>query len=186
MTSARGVALREARSSDVAHLERWDEEPAVIAATGAEGDDDEAYDWAGEISRALVWRDILIAEWKGRPVGVVIVIDAAEEETHYWGDIEPGTAALDIWIGEPEARGHGVGSAMMRAALARWFDERGARRAVIDPLLTNRDAIRFYRRLGFVEKGPRLFGGDHCLVMEMTREAWRDREADIAGERAPS
>ena len=45
---------------------------------------------------------------------------------------------------------------------------------MIDPLASNTDAIRFYRRLGFVDEGERCFGDDSddvCLVMRLARDA---------------
>jgi hypothetical protein len=46
---------------------------------------------------------------------------------------------------------------------------------VIDPLASNTRAHRFYRRLGFVPEGRRMFGDDDCLVHRLTRLTWRQR-----------
>ena len=65
------------RLDDVEHVERWDGDPDVAAASG----DDDWYDWPLELARgALPWREFLIAEEGGRPVGFVQLIDAREEE----------------------------------------------------------------------------------------------------------
>jgi aminoglycoside 6'-N-acetyltransferase len=117
------------------------------------------------------WRELLIAEEDGRPIGFVQLIDAVEEESHYWGDIDPGTWALDIWIGTPDDRGRGLGTEVMQAAMARAFWQHGAETIVIDPQVTNPRAIDFYRRLGFESVGVRDFDGDRCLVMRAVREA---------------
>jgi ribosomal protein S18 acetylase RimI-like enzyme len=57
----------------------------------------------------------------------------------------------------------------MRAAVARVFQRAGTTAVVIDPQVTNRRAIEFYRRLGFESIGVRDFDGDRCLVMRMLR-----------------
>jgi aminoglycoside 6'-N-acetyltransferase len=31
---------------------------------------------------------------------MIQIIDPAQEETHYWGDVEAELRAIDIWIGE--------------------------------------------------------------------------------------
>jgi aminoglycoside 6'-N-acetyltransferase len=162
------IRLRRATVADVALLEHWDDQPHVIAATG----DDDVQEWADEIAaaEAFDWQEILIAELDGRPLGVIQVIDPERERTHYWGDCGPGLRAIDIWIGEAADLGHGHGTVMMALALARCFDPPEVRAVIIDPLAANVDAQRFYRRIGFVEVGPRRFGTDDCLVMRIDRD----------------
>ena len=162
------VELRPARADDVPLLMRWDEEPDVAAAGG----EDDVMDWEAEIPRRVPWREILVAQAAGRPIGVVVIIDPAAEETHYWGDIEPDLRAIDIWIGEPEARRAGYGSQMMRRALERCFAPPAVRAVLIDPLARNTRAHRFYERLGFRVVERRTFGQDDCFVYRLERERW--------------
>jgi aminoglycoside 6'-N-acetyltransferase len=154
------LRLRRARTSDLAVLEGWDAEPGVADSGG----DDDVFDWARELRRAPPWRRLLIAELHGRPLGALMIIDPAREETRYWGRCPAGLRALDTWIGAPADRGRGLGAWMMRRALALCAAD-GARAALIDPLARNRRAIRFYRREGFRPVGLRRFGGDLCAVM---------------------
>jgi aminoglycoside 6'-N-acetyltransferase len=159
-----GLTLRRAMPLDAATLRTWDSDPDV----GSSGGDDDSYDWDHELSRDVEWREFLVAEEHGRPVGMVVLIDAACEESHYWGDdVEPGAWAIDIWIGAPGDRSRGLGTAMMQQALRRCFDQHAATVVLIDPLESNRRAIRFYERLGFDVVGPRRFGSDDCLVMRI-------------------
>lgn len=159
------VVLRPAVAADVPLLELWDEDPDVAESGG----DDDVFDWAWEVPRSVDWRDILVAEADGEAVGVVVLIDAAREETHYWGDdVEPGAWAIDIWIGEERHRSRGIGRQMMESALRRCFGTHAAPAVLIDPLTTNVRAVRFYERMGFVHVGPRRFGGDDCSVMRIT------------------
>ena len=51
----------------------------------------------------------------------VEVIDPADEESHYWGEIERNLRAIDIWIGEEADLGRGYGTQMMALALDRCF-----------------------------------------------------------------
>ena len=159
------VVLRPMRVEDVGLLARWDDDPDVIAGLGGRGSD--WYDWPAELARDVPWRELLIAEEDGRPIGFVQLIEASEEESHYWVDVEPGMWALDIWIGSPEDRGRGLGAQVMRAAIARTFEHPGAHTVVIDPKVSNRRAIAFYERLGFEPVGERDFDGDSCLVMRL-------------------
>jgi len=162
------MRLREAMPDDIPVLEHWDRQPHVLEAGG----DDDWFDWHYEIPRKLDWREQLIAEIDGRPIGVVQIIDPALEETRYWGEMGPGFRAIDIWIGEARDLGRGYGTQMMRIALGRCFDNANVDTVLIDPLASNVDAIRFYERLGFTAVEQRRFGTDDCLVMQLERSDW--------------
>jgi aminoglycoside 6'-N-acetyltransferase len=162
------LKLRLANPADLALLKSWDRQAHVIAATGSDG----LFDWEGELPRQVPWREFLIAEVDGRPIGMMQIIDAAEEETHYWGDAEPNLRAIDIWIGEPGDLGKGYGTQMMRLALERCFADPKVTAVLIDPLASNTRAHRFYERCGFRAVGPRRFGEDDCIVYRVAREEW--------------
>ncbi|HER35316.1 MAG TPA: N-acetyltransferase [Halothiobacillaceae bacterium] len=162
------MRLRPATPADLDLLRRWDAAPHVVAARGEDG----PFDWEAELPRRPDWRELLIAEAEGRPVGFIQIIDPAREETHYWGDAEPNLRAIDIWIGEAEDLGRGLGTRMMRLALARCFADPAVTAVLIDPLAANVRAHRFYRRLGFQPVERRTFGPDDCLVLRLDRAAW--------------
>jgi aminoglycoside 6'-N-acetyltransferase len=164
------VRLRRATSADVPLLRRWDDKPHMIGATGADGGSD--WNWEYELPREVTWRELLIGEVNGRPVGIMQVIDPQSEETHYWGGIESGFRAIDIWIGEEDDLGRGYGTQMMRAALDRCFSDTTVRAVLIDPLVTNTRAHRFYERLGFRLVDRRMFGNDDCYVYRLERSTW--------------
>ena len=163
--------MRLMRIDDVGLIAEWDDDPDVAAALGGRGID--WYDWPTELARAVPWRELLIATEDGRPIGFVQLIDALNDESHYWGEVGSGTWAIDIWIGSPSDRGRGLGTAVMEAALGRIFELHRARVVMIDPLVTNHRAIAFYARVGFVPDGEREFDGDRCLVMRLERPSAR-------------
>lgn len=172
------LSLRVATQADVPLLAEWAGRPHVAQATSDDPQAAAAWegcDWADEVAKRDVLgadvSEIVVAELDGRPIGMVALQDAHREPTHYWGDIEPGVRALDIWIGEPDLLGRGHGTEMMRQAIARCFADPSVTAIVIDPLASNTDAIRFYRRLGFTEVGRRRFADDECLVMRLDSQA---------------
>lgn len=178
--SASGVVrLRPATLDDVPTLQAWDRQPHVIACSSDRPDLEVAFDgidWPQELAEASDVSFHLIAEVDGRPIGAMQVCDPHLEPSHYWGEIEPGLRAMDIWIGPPDALNKGHGSQMMTLAIDDAFADPGVDAIVIDPLNTNTDAHRFYRRLGFVAEGRRLFNDeDDCLVMRLTRADWAAR-----------
>lgn len=171
------LRLRSAVPGDAPLLRRWDDEPHVVAS-----DPNDDWGWETELRRSPPWREQLIAEVDGRPIGFVQIIDPALEDGHYWGDVPAHLRAVDIWIGEADALGRGFGGEMMRQALARCFAPPEVEAVLIDPLASNADAIRFYRRFGFVFVEARDFGDDHCHVHRLSRAdylRWRDAGAAV-------
>lgn len=175
------LTLRLAAHADIPTLLRWDRDPAVIAAGSDDPDAAIAWgednDWAENIDlyQPGVW-EYWIAELHGRPIGCMQMCDPHLEPTHYWGEIEPNLRALDIWIGEAEARGKGYGATMMRLAFARCFSDPLVTAIVIDPLASNTRALKFYQRLGFVPTHRQVFHEeDDCLVHRLTRADWLAR-----------
>jgi len=163
------VTLRPATVADIPLLCGWDAEPDVVASGAARGPGV----WRDELARSVSWAEELIAEADGVPVGFMQLIDAAAEETHYWGaDVEPGAWAMDIWVGAPEHRGRGIGREMMRLALDRCFDVHGATAVLLDPRSDNTRAHRFYERLGFCFVERRMFDDDDvdCFVYRLGRD----------------
>lgn len=174
--SSASMVLRAATAADAPLLAAWDREPHVVASLSDDGDD-EPRDWDAELAVALPESHYLIAEADGRPVGAMQIIDPHLDPEHYWGEIEPNLRALDIWIGPAELLGRGLGARMMELALDRCFADPAVIAVVLDPLASNTDAHRFYRRLGFVAEGRRMFDRDDCLLHRLTRAAWMQRAA---------
>ena len=163
------INLRAATSADLALLRYWDEQPHVIAS-----DPNDDWGWEVELERTPDWREQLIAEIEGRPIGFVQIIDPAREDSHYWGDITADFRAIDIWIGEATDLGKGYGTKMMQLAIARCFADSSVTAILVDPLASNTRAHRFYERLGFQCVEHRRFGDDDCLVYRLNRVDWRD------------
>ena len=167
MIPAPDLRLRPATPDDLPLLIRWDDEPHVL-----ESDPNDDWGWATELARDPDWREQLIAEVDGVPIGFVQIIDPAREDSHYWGDVAPDLRAIDIWIGEADYLGRGHGTVMMRQALARCFADPAVMAVLIDPLASNTRAIVFYERLGFRFVERRRFGLDDCCVYRLERADW--------------
>lgn len=162
------INLRKATPEDLSLLRHWDKQPHVIAAAP-----NDYWDWETELLRDPPWRELLIAETNGRPVGFIQIIDPALEDTHYWGEVPAGLRAIDIWIGEETDLGKGYGTEMMHIALARCFEDAAVSEVLIDPLESNHRARRFYERLGFCPVEKRSFEEDLCMVYRLTRDNWK-------------
>jgi aminoglycoside 6'-N-acetyltransferase len=166
---ARGVvSLRPATPEDIDLLRHWDEQPHVIAAKG-----DEDWQWQAELARQPPWREQLIAEVDGRPIGFLQIIDPARDESRYWGCVSEGRRAIDIWIGDQDDLGRGYGTRMMKLAIERCFSDPTVTALLVDPLDCNQRAHRFYERIGFEYVVCRRFGEDSCFVYRLMRNSAR-------------
>src|SRR5690554_1863255 len=170
------MQLRPADLADLELLRRWDDQPHVIDA-----DPNDDWEWEREFARTPPWREQLVAEVDGRPIGFLQIIDPAAEETHYWGDCPPNLRALDIWIGEASDLGKGFGTRMMELALERCFGVPEVDGVLVDPLFDNAGARRFYERCGFRFVERRQFGADDCAVYRLDRAAWEERRREKVG-----
>jgi aminoglycoside 6'-N-acetyltransferase len=162
------MQLRLATPDDLELLRRWDAAPHIIASKGIED-----WGWERELVRSPDWREHLIAEADGVPIGFMQIIDPLREDGHYWGDCPPGLRAIDIWIGEEASLGQGLGTEMMRMAIERCFTDPSVHAILIDPMASNARARRFYERLGFRFVEDRRFGDDDCAVYRLVRSNWQ-------------
>jgi len=163
-TPSSSLKLRPATPDDLGLLRHWDQQPHVIAS-----DPNDDWNWETELMRSPDWREQLIAEVDGRPIGFIQIIDPAREETHYWSCTKPGRRAIDIWIGEASDLGHGYGTQMMKLAINHCFADPTVTAVLVDPQDGNTRAHRFYERLGFEYVVKRQFGGDSCFVYRLAR-----------------
>ena len=166
------VTLRPAVRADIPLLKAWDELPHVQF-SDPKANDGSGWDWDEEIESGWAGYWHFVAEADGEPIGFVQVIDPHVEHSQYWGSMEAGYRAIDIWIGPADWLGKGAGTQMMVQALAFCFDDPAVHTILIDPLETNTRAHRFYQRCGFTPVGLRDFDGDRCLVHELKRADWR-------------
>ncbi len=149
MTTVRTRALTE---------DQWAEWRALrLAALAAdpEGFGSTMADWSGPGDAE--------SRWRGRLVGIALnlLADLDGEAVGMLSASLPveGTAELfSMWVA-PAARGHGVGDALIGAAL-RWVGTQGARRVTLDVRQGNLPAIALYRRHGFYDVGTASAPGD--------------------------
>ena len=168
------ATLRPAVRADIPVLKAWDEKPHVRLSDPSEGAQTSGWNWDAQIEAGWpgVWD--FIAELDGAPIGYVQVIDPEVEPSQYWGPTPAGHRAIDLWIGPPQFLGQGHGGDMMRQALSFCFEAPEVHTVLIDPLVSNEDAIRFYQRLGFQFVETRTFETDRCAVHHLTRSTYSE------------
>jgi aminoglycoside 6'-N-acetyltransferase len=173
MNSLHNITFRESIPSDLETLLHWDEQTHVI-----NSDPDDEWNWESELKRNPAWRKQIMAELNGKPLGFIQIINAKEEETHYWGKVSDGIAAIDIWIGEENNLGKGYGTIMMNYAIEQCFADIRINEILIDPLESNTAAHRFYERVGFKFLRHQKFGDQNCRVYSLKRVDWENKKSN--------
>lgn len=112
----------------------------------AEHDAEARQYFRGEFPRGP-WQ-VLVAERDGEPVGFAEVSIRPYAE----GCVDSRIAYLEGWYVRPDARGTGVGRALVRAAEA-WGRERGCREFASDAAPDNEASIAAHRAVGFEDAG---------------------------------
>lgn len=97
-----------------------------------------------KVETGLVVQMIICDLATGKPLGSVYIRDI---------DRQHNKAEYGIFIGEADARGRGVGTAVARLMLRYCFEEEGLHRVYLRALSGNVAAIRSYEKAGFVQEG---------------------------------
>jgi GNAT superfamily N-acetyltransferase len=119
------------------------------------------------------WRDWAAGRWRGGDAAVFAVRSADTVVGTATGaeyESEPGVAYVyAMWVA-PDARGAGVGRALLEA-VAGWARDRGCERLVLRVTETNERARHFYASCGFAETGARepLREGSEQDVLVLSR-----------------
>ena len=110
----------------------------------------------------------------GKVVQMMICDSASDEPlgSVYIRDIDRhhNKAEYGIFIGEPDARGRGVGTAAAKLMLRYCFEEEGLHRVYLRAFSDNIQAIKSYEKAGFVREG--LLRDDVCIEGQYRDIVW--------------
>lgn len=96
-----------------------------------------------------------------KPLGSVYIRDI---------DRQHSKAEYGIFIGEPSARGRGIGTAAAKLMLRYCFEQEGLHRVYLRALSGNEQAIRSYEKAGFRKEG--LLKDDACIDGQYRDIVW--------------
>ena len=136
------VSLRPIVEADLSDVRRWLEDAEVREYWGEpEETDEELRAHFVEPDYDPCWRFVI--ELTGRGVGIIQYHHRYPDPDYFWD------AGIDIFIGAPEARGHGAGIEAVRVLLRYLFEQKHLHRVTIDPEVANVRGIHVYERAGF-------------------------------------
>lgn len=158
-----GITFRALREIDLPllhqwlnapHVVEWWEEPTTLADVREdylprlEEDDVLPLDARGGVVQ-------FIAHEQGAPFGFIQCyrVMAFQHEGYWLDEKDPFAVGIDQFIGLPDRIGKGLGTRMLRAFIARTFEDPRVTSIQTDPDPRNARAIAAYRKAGFVDVG---------------------------------
>jgi aminoglycoside 6'-N-acetyltransferase len=139
------IDFRPLVDSDLALIRTWLEMPHVAEWWG-DADEELGLIQSDRTNPAMEHFLILV---DGKPAGFIQCYD-----TFTWDfplGVPEGSRGIDLFIGEPDLVGRGIGTSVLTAFAKRLFDS-GVPEIVIDPDPANLRAIRAYEKAGFVRR----------------------------------
>jgi aminoglycoside 6'-N-acetyltransferase len=106
----------------------------------------------------------------GAPIGVIQTYRVADHPEAWPFDVGPGAAGVDLYIGEPELIGRGLGPDVLRRFVAEVvFADPETTACVADPDVGNRASIRAFEKAGFTTVGTMEVDGKVERVLRLER-----------------
>jgi RimJ/RimL family protein N-acetyltransferase len=116
----------------------------------------------------LAWLD-------GVPIGFIQSYVAMGSGGGWWEEVtDPGVRGIDQFLADERALARGLGSAMVRAFVAKLFEDGAVTRVQTDPDPANARAIRCYEKAGFRAVKRIVTPDGPALLMVVERPANRD------------
>ncbi|MGW2712055.1 GNAT family N-acetyltransferase [Streptomyces sp. NPDC001356] len=149
------ITWRRVREQDFPLLGMWLEQPHVKRWWNHGTTAEEVARDFGPAARGQEPSEDLLALLEGRPVGLVQrsrLLDYPEylAELAALVPVPDGAMTIDYLVGDPRRTGRGVGTAMIRAVIARTWQEHPAAPCVLVPVVAaNRASWRALERAGF-------------------------------------
>lgn len=173
--------LRELERKDLEKINRWRNDPSLIACLGAPFryiNEDVDRDWYDKYLRS-----------RGNSVRCAVVSEDSDEILCLVSlmsiDSVNRSGQLHIMIGDPENRGKGIGTFAVKAMVNHGFRNLNLRRIELGVLEDNRAAIGLYTKVGFVREGMKRQsnyknGKYHNLIMMgLLREEYEEAHREL-------
>jgi aminoglycoside 6'-N-acetyltransferase len=168
----RRIDFRELRREDFPLLKRWLREPHVLRWWREPFDLPELEEKYGPCIDGLEPSYLFVIECDEQPIGFI--------QWYRWADYPghaakvaagPGSAGVDLYIGEENWTGKGVGSTALRKFVENVVFAKGNMNAVVsDPEESNRQSVRAFEKAGFRVVKTEVLPGEDVRRTVVRRE----------------
>ena len=92
---------------------------------------------------------VFMIEYKNKPIGIIQYQLVNEENLQLYGLSNRNIYEIDIFIGEKNMQGIGIGTISINLLSTYLFNKKGATSIIMCPLIKNEKAINCYKKCGF-------------------------------------
>ncbi|MBX3619217.1 MAG: AacA4 family aminoglycoside N(6')-acetyltransferase [Rhizobacter sp.] len=183
-TPHRRLTLRPMTEQDLPMLHDWLNRPHIVAWWGGEDarptlDEVLAQYRPSTLAQASVTP--YIAMLGDEPIGYAQSYVALGSGDGWWEDeTDPGVRGIDQSLADPSQLGKGLGTRLVRALVARLFEDPSVTAIQTDPSPDNARAIRCYEKAGFVRLKTLVTPDGPAAYMVQTRQDF-ERTRRLAG-----
>lgn len=168
------LLVRELDEEDVVLMANWLSDPRVLEYyEGRDRPHDVARVQEKYLGPPKSATTCCIVEWDGAAIGYIQFYPLSaypDHEQSLYGHRTGGAIyGIDLFIGEPELWGRGIGTELVAAMTEYLFDAKEADKVAIDPQTRNARAIRCYEKAGF--RKVKLLP-EHELHEGVMRDCW--------------
>lgn len=177
MSDSKSISFRPAQIGDAAQVFAWRQKPHVALWWNIHEGGQTAFSWE---NFEREWRDELASDWQWlflitlaeKPIGFLQCYHAASAGQGWWPDESDAAHGLDLFIGEEDLLGQGLGPQIVRAFAARLFARPDVQSLITDPDPRNRRSVRCFEKAGFVAEGEIWTPDGRSWLMRLRREHW--------------
>lgn len=174
MTDAPQTDFQPVQLSDAALLFAWRQKPHVARWWNIHEWEQNSFnfpDFEAELREELEieWQSIFLITLDAKPIGFLQTYRAASAGEGWWPDEDEGVRGIDLFIGEEELIGQGLGPAIVRAFCERLFGEGEVESIITDPDPINRRSVRCFEKAGFAAERELVTPDGLSLLMRLRR-----------------
>lgn len=147
--------FRPLARGDLALLHEWLRRPHLVEWWHAEPTRDEVEAEYGALADGLDSTRAFVVIADGEPIGYIqSYVPVDHHADGWWTDVrDPDVRGIDQFIADADRLERGIGTAMVRAFVARLFEDPAVTLVQVDPAPGNARAIRCYEKAGFLPVG---------------------------------
>lgn len=127
-------------------------------------DDEIRQKYLGHINSGWVFPFVIQLEQ--RPIGYIQCYQAWKENNNWWPDAQEGTYGMDLFIGELDCLGKGLGSKIVAQFMEHISATHHVKQWIIDVDKNNQRAIRCYEKAGFTTAGDIVTPDGLAILMQ--------------------
>lgn len=160
------IAFKTFKEDHLLLLKKWLQEPHVKEFWQETDDDDKLKSkFIEELPKRSV--DSFVIYYNHEPIGYIQSYKADKVGNGWWPNADPTTYGIDLFIGEYEMLGKGIGTQVIKNFINKLRENPNVKSIIIDPEPNNLRMIHICEKLGFSNEGPIITPNGHAILLKL-------------------